>query len=278
MASFSSNSFDPQGSVCIVTGGANGIGRALCLALAKAGARKIIVVDLDAQAIQETIHRLPPSVGVAMMADCGQERALRRVIYRTEGDCGPIDAFFCNAGLLSTGGLDVPNDEWEQVWRVNVMQSVYVARHLFPLYQARQKGVLVVTASAAGLLNMPGAAAYAVTKHAAVAMAEWLAFTYKAQGIHVACLCPQAVRTDMIAVGAGDGGPAGIEGVLEPNDVAQTTLKALADGKFLILPHENVSNHMIRKAKDNERFLKAMEKIHFRYGEDFKKAAPKSRL
>mmetsp|Transcript_37554 Transcript_37554/g.55298 ORF Transcript_37554/g.55298 Transcript_37554/m.55298 type:complete len:278 (-) Transcript_37554:72-905(-) len=272
------STFNPTGSVCVVTGGANGIGKALCIELANKGAKNIVVVDLDVQASRSVVQNdLPPGVGVAMKANCTQEREIRHIINRTENECGEIDAFFCNAGILSSGGVEVPNDEWQLVWEINVLQSLLVARHLMPRYEERGKGLLVITASAAGLLSMPGSLPYAVTKHAALAMAEWLAFTYAPKGIQVACLCPQAVRTNMIAVGKGDGGPAGLDGVLEAGQVARDTLETVAKGNFLILPHRDVSKHILRKAKDHDRFLKAMAKITAKFGNELK-APPNSRL
>jgi len=273
------SSFEPKGSVCVVTGGANGIGKALCLHLAKLGARHVVVVDLDyAAALNVVQHELPPQVGVAMRANCGRERDIRHVINRAESECGNIDAFFCNAGILSTGGVEVPNDEWTQIWEVNVLQILYAARHLLPRYEARRRGLLVVTASAAGLLSMPGALPYAVTKHAALSLAEWLAFTYAPRGVQVACLCPQAVRTDMIDVGDGDGGPAGLDGIVEPDAVARITLETVARREFLILPHREVAQHVVRKAQSHDKFLKGMGKIDAKFGEKFRFFPPKSRL
>jgi len=300
------STFNPAGSVCVITGGANGIGRSLAIHLASLGASHIVLVDLDFQSAQTVVDQdLPPNIGKAMKANCGNEREIRHVINKVEQECGPIDAFFSNAGkylliedlqvlklvvmmlttrtsthagILSTGGLEVSEDEWKVIWDINVMQTLYVARHLMPRFEKRKKGLLVVTASAAGLLSMPGALPYAVTKHASVAMAEWLAFTYAKKGIQVACLCPQAVRTNMTAIGEKkDGGPAGLDGILEPLDVAKQTMDAIAKGNFLILPHKEVSLHMKRKANDYDRFLGAMGKIDSMFGE-FRHVAPNSRL
>ena len=274
------STFNPAGSVCVITGGANGIGRSLAIHLASLGASYVVLVDLDFQSAQTVVDQdLPPNIGKAMKANCGNERDIRHVINKVEQECGPIDAFFCNAGILSTGGLEVSQDEWKIIWDINVMQTLYVARHLMPRFEKRKKGLLVVTASAAGLLSMPGALPYAVTKHASVAMAEWLAFTFAKKGIQVACLCPQAVRTNMTAIGEKeDGGPAGLDGILEPLDVAKETMDAITKGKFLILPHKQVSLHMKRKANDYDRFLGAMGKIDGMFGEEFRHVPPNSRL
>jgi len=269
--------FDPKGSICVVTGGANGIGRALCIHLANLGAKNVIVVDLDITHAQTVVQNdLPPAVGLAIKANCGQEQDIRHIINRTESECGPIDAFFCNAGILSTGGIEVSNDEWDMIWKVNVLQTLYVARHLMPRFVERKGGLLVVTASAAGILSMPGALPYAVTKHASVAMAEWLAFTYASKGIQVACLCPQAVRTAM--TGGTDGGPAGLDGMLEPMDVAKETMETIQQGKFLVLPHKEVLKHFTRKATDNDRYMAGMRKIDELFGEQFRHVSPNSRL
>lgn len=276
--------FEPKDSIIVITGGANGIGKALAIHLANLGAKRIIVVDIHKEAAQYVVDNLlPPNVGVAMKADCCVEMDIRNIINRVEFEYGPIDAFFANAGILSTGGIHVSNDEWEHIWKINLMQSVYVCRHLIPRFEQRRNGLLVITASAAGLLNMPGALPYAVTKHAAVAFAEWISFTYKPKGIQVACLCPQAVRTDMIRIGNGplgdtvDGGPAGLDGVLEPDFVAKITLDSIKQGKFLILPHEKVQKHNVRKVNDYERYLDNMGKISSKF-ERFATAPPSSRL
>lgn len=276
--------FEPKDSIIVITGGANGIGKALAIHLANLGAKRIIVVDIHKEAAQYVVDNiLPPNVGVAIKADCSVEMDIRNIINRVEFEYGPINAFFANAGILSTGGIHVSNDEWERIWKINLMQSVYVCRHLIPRFEQRRNGLLVITASAAGLLNMPGALPYAVTKHAAVAFAEWISFTYKSKGIQVACLCPQAVRTDMIRIGNGplgdtvDAGPAGLDGVLEPDFVAKMTLDSIKQGKFLILPHEKVQKHNMRKVNDYERYLDNMGKISSKF-ERFATAPPSSRL
>jgi NAD(P)-dependent dehydrogenase (short-subunit alcohol dehydrogenase family) len=276
--------FEPKESIVVITGGANGIGKALAVHLANLGARRIIVVDIHPEAAQSVVDNLlPPNVGVAIKADCSVEMDIRNVINAVEFEYGPIDAFFANAGILSTGDIHVSNDEWDRIWNINLMQSVYVCRHLIPRFQQRKKGLLVITASAAGLLSMPGALPYAVTKHATVALAEWISFTYKSKGIQVACLCPQAVRTDMIRIGNGplgdtaDGGPAGLDGVLEPDFVAKVTLDSIQEGKFLILPHEKVLKHMMRKVNAYDRYLDNMGKISSKF-ERFATAPPSSRL
>ena len=245
-------------SICVVTGAASGIGRALCLQLASLDAKKVVAVDINFEAVQQLVQKhLPPGIGLAMKANCAIESDMRRVILVVENECGNIDAFFTNAGILSVGSpTDTPNDEWETLWKVNVMQTVYVAKHLLPLYEKRGKGALIVTASAAGLLTLPGASSYSVTKSAAVALAEWISITYGFKGISVSCLCPQAVKTPMI--GDTDGGPAGIDGVMEADEVARITLDEVQKGTFIISPHEKVLKYVQQKANNYEKWLKKM--------------------
>ena len=156
-----------------------------------------------------------------MRANCGVEMDLRKVIMTAEFEYGPLSAIIANAGIPSNGGVEVPNDEWQRIYQVNVMQHVYIARHWLPYVQERGKGSLLITASAAGLLTQIGSMPYSVTKHAAVSVAEWMHITYKPLGLHVSCLCPQAVKTGMVPEG---GAVAGVDGVLEPAAVARESL------------------------------------------------------
>eukprot|EP00966_Prymnesium_polylepis_P304723 7040630-Prymnesium_polylepis.1 len=232
--------FEPAGAVVVVTGGASGIGKALCHEFAARGAAHVIVADLSLGPASEVADVLPSGIGHAMACNVSVEMDIRRVIVTTESLYGSISAFCCNAGIPSNGGPEVPNDEWDRIWRVNVLQSVLVARHLFPLYEARGSGALLVTASAAGLLTQVGSLPYSVTKHASVGLAEWLAISYKNKGIGVSCLCPQAVATGMVPK-AGEGGPAGGDGVLPPEQVARESVDAMEQGIFLVLPHKDVA-------------------------------------
>ena len=184
---------------------------------------------------------------------------------QVEAEVGPIDVFVANAVIPSNGGVDVTDDEWQRIWQVNVMQTIYVARHLVPRWIARRHpGHLVVTASAAGLLTQVGSLPYSVTKHAAVAAAEWLAITYAEHGIRVHAICPQAVRSGMVPESGG--GPAGGDGVLEPEKVAKDLLEAMATEKFLVLPHPEVGKYFQRKAGDYDRWLKGMQRMHQSFG------------
>ena len=266
----SSGAFEPEGAVVVVTGGASGIGAALCEEFAKRGASKVVVVDLNMDSATKVAGSLPDGVGVAMRANCGVEMDLRRVIVNTEFQCGPIDAFCCNAGIPANGGPEVPNDEWERIWKVNVMQSILVSRHLFPLFEERGRGSFMVTASAAGLLTQVGSLPYSVTKHAALSVAEWLQITYASKGIAVTCLCPQAVRTGMVDDSAG--AVAGGDGVLEPSQVAAETVNAMEAGTFLVLPHKEVAKYFLRKATDYGRWLKGMQRLHGTFGTMMRRA------
>ena len=198
--------------VAVITGGANGIGAALVRRFAAEGARALVVVDLDrtrAEAVANEVR------GLALQADVGVEADIVRVVRETEQRCGGIDLWCSNAGILFIGGVETPNTQWQKIWDVNVMAHVYAARAVLPGMLARGGGYLLHTASAAGLLSQIGSATYAVTKHAVVALAEWLAITHGEQGIKVSVLCPQAVRTNMLA-GVENGGVAGVDGVIEP--------------------------------------------------------------
>lgn len=267
--------YDPKGSVAVVTGGASGIGLALCKHLAAEGAKKVVVVDLDMGKAQAVVDSLPRGVGVAISANCGVEMDIRRVVITAIAQCGRIDAFFANAGIPSNGGVDVTNDEWDRIWRVNVMQIVWVGRHLFPKWeQKKQSGFFCVTASAAGLLTQIGSLPYSVSKHAAVATAEWLRITYQSKNIIVTCICPQAVQTGMlppkkeeIENGLKGGGPAGGDGVLDPLDVAKITVDAMRERKFMVMPHPTVEKYFKRKAGDYDRWIKGMGKMQAKFGQ-----------
>jgi NAD(P)-dependent dehydrogenase (short-subunit alcohol dehydrogenase family) len=248
--------------VCVVTGAASGIGRALATRFAAEGARAVVVVDRDAAGVRAVADEIG---GLGMEADVGREEDIRRVIDETETHRGPIDLFCSNAGILVVGGAEVPTGEWQRIWDVNVMAHVFAARHLVPRMVQRGGGYLLQTASAAGLLSQIGSAPYTVTKHAAVGFAEWLAITYGAQGLRVSVLCPQAVRTAMTE-GIPDGGVAGMDGMLEPDRLADVVVEGLAAERFLILPHPTVAEYVRRKAEDVDRWLRGMQRLQARFG------------
>ena len=254
--------------VVVVTGGANGIGAALARRFAAEGARGVVVVDLDqagAERVAAAVH------GVAFKADVGVEADIVRVVHDTEQRFGGVDLFCSNAGILFIGGVETPNAQWQQIWDVNVMAHVYAARAVLPGMLARGGGYLLHTASAAGLLTQIGSATYSVTKHAVVALAEWLSITHGEQGIKVSVLCPQAVRTNMIA-GTSEGGVAGVDGVIEPEQVAQAVVEGLAAERFLILPHPQVAEYVRRKTTDYDRWLAGMRRLQRRFRDSMPRA------
>jgi len=251
--------------VVLVTGGANGIGRALCRRFVAEGVRGLAVVDKEAKASHELAVELG-ATAIGLGADIARESDVVSAVRATEERFGPIDLLVSNAGIGGGGGVDAPDDVWQQIWEVNLMAHVYAARAVLPGMLARGEGYLLNTASAAGLLTNIGNAPYSVTKHAAVGLAEWLAITHGDQGIKVSCLCPQGVRTNMLLGGADD--PAGAvvlaQGAIEPEDVAEAVVQGLAAESFLILPHPEVLTHFQRKAGDYDRWLGGMRKLQRR--------------
>src|SRR5579862_3221849 len=181
--------------VAVVTGGASGIGRALCRRFAAEGARGVVVADVDAAGAEKVAHEVG---GLAVRVDVSREGDLVELAARATAAYGAIDLFCSNAGIILEGGVETSDSEWQRIWGINFMAHVYAARAVLPGMLARGEGYLLQTASAAGLLTQIGSAPYAVTKHAAVAFAEWLAVTYGDRGIRVSCLCPQGVRTKML--------------------------------------------------------------------------------
>ena len=247
--------------IVVVTGGASGIGRALCRRFVAEGAQAVVVVDRDERGAEAVAREIGAR---AMPADVGVESDIVAVVERVESEIGPIDLFCSNAGILFEGGVECDNDSWQSIWDVNVMAHVYAARVLVPRMIDRGGGYLLNTASAAGLLSQIGSAPYAVTKHAAVGLAEFLAITHGDQGIQVSVLCPQAVRTNMTA-GTDEGGVAGVDGMIEPEELAETVIQGLADERFLILPHPSVLEYMRRKTSDYDRWLAGMRRLQARF-------------
>jgi NAD(P)-dependent dehydrogenase (short-subunit alcohol dehydrogenase family) len=259
-----------QGAVALVTGGANGIGRALCERFAAEGAEGVVVVDLDERRASEVAAGLPgDAVGLGVGADVAVESDVVAAVQATEERFGRIDLLVSNAGIGVAGGVEVPDEAWERIWSVNVMAHVYAARAALPTMIDRGEGYLLQTASAAGLLTNLGTAPYAVTKHAAVALAEWLAITHGDQGIKVSCLCPQGVDTDLLRQGASDPSGASVvaQGVIQPEDVADAVIDGLREERFLVLPHPEVLHHLQRKAGDYDRWIMGMRKLQRRIAE-----------
>src|SRR5213078_2887983 len=192
---------------------------------------------------------------------------IEALVHTTEERIGPIDLFFSNAGIGIGGGVEVSNEDWQRIWEINTMAHVYAARHVLPGMLARGEGYICSTASAAGLLTNLGTAPYTVTKHAAVALAEWIAITHGDAGIKVSCLCPQGVRTPMLLQGVGDNAAESVlasGGVLEPDDVADAVVQGIREERFLILPHPEVAEYMRRKATDPDRWLSGMRRLQAR--------------
>jgi NAD(P)-dependent dehydrogenase (short-subunit alcohol dehydrogenase family) len=268
-----------SGRVAVVTGGASGIGHALCQALADAGAAAVVVADLDgpgadhaAAEIAATGHR-----ALAAAADVADPAQAQDLIDRVLGEFGRIDLLCSNAGIFAGGGVDLSDEAWSRMWAVNVQSHVRLARAVLPSMLSRGEGYLVFTASAAGLLTQLGSAPYAVTKHALVALAEWLSISYGDKGIRVSCLCPQAVRTNLgetsrrqvpaadgLAPDAGPSRQAAVDGILTPGEVAASVLEAIASEQFLILPHPEVAGYERRRAEDRDRWLRGMRRLQGR--------------
>jgi NAD(P)-dependent dehydrogenase (short-subunit alcohol dehydrogenase family) len=247
----------------VVTGGGNGIGRALCERFAAEGARRVTVVDLDEAGARKVAEGIG---GVARRVDVGSRDAVVGLVREVEAEAGPIDLFVSNAGIAIPGGPEVEVEAWQKIWDVNVMAHVHAAHAVLPSMLERGEGYLLNTASAAGLLSQIGSAPYAVTKHAAVAFAEWLSITYGDRGIRVSALCPQAVRTAMTA-DMENGGVAGVDGMIEPEELAEVTVRGLAEERFLILPHESVRTYYERKGQDIDRWLVGMRRLAARFGD-----------
>jgi NAD(P)-dependent dehydrogenase (short-subunit alcohol dehydrogenase family) len=249
-----------KNKIVVVTGAASGIGRELARRFAKEGAKLVVCSDRNGEGAAAVAKEIG---GVAFTTDVGKEEDIQHLIDTVEKDHGPIDLFCSNAGIGYGGGAEVSNDKWDRIWDINVMAHVWAARHLVPRMIARGGGYLFSTSSAAGLLSQIGSAPYAVTKHAAIGLAEWLSITHGDQGIKVSVLCPQAVRTAMTA--GNEGGVASIDGMMEPDVVAEACLRAIEKEEFLILPHPEVLQYMRNKTNDYGRWLGGMRKLNRRF-------------
>ena len=248
--------------VIVVTGGAHGIGQALCQRFAAEGARAVVVADIDATGAAQVARDIG---GLAVPTNVAIEHDLVRLVHVTTSNYGPIDLFCSNAGIGIDGGPEVPDSEWRRIWEINVMAHNYAARAVLPAMLRRGEGYLLQTISAAGLLSQVGSAPYAVTKHAALALAEWLAITYGDAGIKVSALCPQGVRTQMLHKAEERGIGAFLsEGALEPAEVADAVIRGLDEERFLILPHPEVAEYVLRRASDHDRWIRGMRKLQAR--------------
>ena len=246
--------------IVVVTGAASGIGRALAQRFAKDGAKKVICSDINAEGVKAVAAEVG---GRAFVTNVGKEADIQSLIETVEAEEGPIDLFCSNAGIGYGGGAEVSDERWQRIWDINVMAHVWAARYLVPLMTARGGGYLLNTASAAGLLSQVGSAPYAVTKHAAVGLAEWLAITHGDKGIRVSVLAPQAVRTAMTA--GNPDGVASVDGMLEPEDAAEACVRAIEAETFLVLPHPQVLDYMRRKTENYDRWLGGMRKLNRKF-------------
>ena len=249
---------DAAGRVVVVTGGARGIGRALARRFASEGAAAVIVADVDQSGASAVAHEIR---GTAVQCDVSREADVKKLIDQVEIEHGRIDIFCSNAGIAVGGGPETADDQWQRIWDVNLMSHVFVARHALPGMLKRGEGYLLGTVSAAGLLNHVFAAPYGVTKAAALSLFEWLSIAHGDQGIRVSCLCPQGVKTDMLAAERKLGLNFVTEGALEPEQVAEVVLQGVRDEKFLILPHPEVADYFRRKAEDYDRWLRGMRRL-----------------
>jgi NAD(P)-dependent dehydrogenase (short-subunit alcohol dehydrogenase family) len=245
------------GAGVVVTGGGGGIGAALCRRFAAEGAR-VVVNDLNAEAAAAVAASVG---GTAVAGDAASEDGVAALISAARAELGEIDLFCANAGIAMIGGPDAPEADWEASWQVNVMAHVRAARLLLGPWLERGSGHLICTVSAAGLLTVPGSAPYAVTKHGALAFAEWLAVTYAHRGVTVQAICPLGVRTPML-----DKADARTEALLgasaiQPEAVADAVLDGIADGRFLILPHPEVAGMYAGRAAETDRWLRGMSKV-----------------
>ena len=252
-----------DGRVAVVTGGASGIGRALCHRFAAEGAR-VVVSDIDLAGAE----RVARDIGaVAFRTDVSQEKDLIALVAHVEQRVGPIDVFVSNAGIAIGGGVEVPDAEWRRIIDINLMAHVWAARVLVPDMIRRGQGYLINVASAAGLLTQIGSAPYAVTKHAAVALAEWLAVSYGDQGIRVSCVCPLGVKTPMLTFGDDRITALFLPEAIEPEVVAEAVVRGMETETFLILPHPQVLEYLGRKASDRDRWIKGMQRLQQRLEE-----------
>ena len=250
---------DLKGKVCVVTGAASGIGRAAAQRFAAEGAAGVVVADLNADGLKPVADELK---GLAVACDVSSEESIRELVRQAEERYGRVDVYFSNAGVIARGGLETTDKEWERNWKIHCMAHVWAARAVVERMVVRGGGYFLITASAAGLLNIVESASYGVTKHGAVAFAEWLAIAYGRKGLRVSCLCPQAVVTGMYK---GGGGSAGVDGALTVEQVCDEIVKVMHEEKFLILPHPQVLEYMRAKTTNYDRWLGGMQKIFLKH-------------
>ena len=245
--------------VVVVTGGASGIGAGLAQRFAREGAQGVVVADVNADRARGVAEAIGAQA-IAVRCDVSRASEIQALVAQARERFGRIDVYVSNAGILGRmGGVELEDALWDAMWKIHGMAHVWAARAVVPEMVARGEGYFLVTASAAGLLNIVETAPYGVTKHAAVAVAEWLRIAYGRQGVRVSCLCPQSVQTDMTRDGTGS---AGINGVLTPEQVAEVVVQTMRDERFLALPHPEVAKYFLNKAQDYDRWLGGMQKLY----------------
>ena len=255
----------------IITGSANGIGCYLSRAFKERNVESMILVDLD----ELNNTKLSNEVGgIPYKADVGSEDDIIKLVEFAKQEMGGIDIFCSNAGISGAGGLlNTSNEDWSNIWTVNVMSHIHAAKHTLPIMLEQGSGYFMNTASAAGLLTQLGAAGYSVTKSAAVSFAEWLKITYGERGIGVSCLCPQGVRTPMVEDAPEIvGSLVSIDGLLEPDVVANEVIECIEKDQFLITPHPEVLEYMKIKASDPDRWINGMQSLTTQLIEGFPEA------
>ncbi len=240
--------------VVVVTGAARGIGEALAKRFHAEGARAVVTADIDGRGAE----RVAPVGSFGMKVDVGLESDIQKLVAETIARYGQIDLFCSNAGIFIPGGIDAPDSDWLKMRDIHLLAHVYAARAVLPGMLARGEGYLLQTVSAAGLLTSLESVVYAVTKHAALGLAEWLSITYGDAGIKVSALCPQGVRTEMLMQ---DPNNFLVEGSVSVEQVADSVIEGLAAEKFLILPHPEVAEYFRRKANDHDRWLRGMRRL-----------------
>lgn len=250
--------------VAVVTGGASGIGAGMAQRFAREGARGVVVADMNLERAQGVARGIGAQA-LAVRCDVSSEAEIQELVRQTRERFGRVDIYFSNAGILGRlGGIELEDALWDKMWQVHGMAHVWAARAVVPEMVERGEGYFFVTASAAGLLNIVETAPYGVTKHAAVAIAEWLRIAYGRKGVRVSCLCPQSVQTDMTRDGTGS---AGINGVLTAEQVADVVVQTMRDERFLALPHPEVAKYFLAKGQDYDRWLGGMQKLYAQHME-----------
>ena len=253
---------DIAGKVAIVTGGASGIGAGIAKRFIAEGARGVVIADVNlarAEGVAKDIG------AIAMRCDVSREADIQALVAATRQRLGRVDIYISNAGILGgLGGFELEDPLWQSMWEIHGMAHVWAARAVVPEMVARGEGYFLVTASAAGLLSVVESAPYAVTKHAALAFAEWLRIAYGRRGVRVSCLCPQSVQTDMIS---GDGGSAAVDGILTPAQVAAEVVSVMREEKFLVLPHSEVAQYFRNKSENYDRWIGGMQKMFAKHSQ-----------